>query len=149
MARESTTRRSKILDALVTQLKEIDGTGAMQSDLADNVHPRMQFWDEIDQFPALHLAAGAESRQYLPGNEKWRFLTITLRAYVNEEDPVDELEKLLEDIETVIDDNPALQYEDNQGVNKAIAQISIISITTDEGILAPLGVGEMVLEVQY
>ena len=58
MAREQTTRRSKLLGALAEQFKAIDGTGNYKSDLGNNVEPRMQFWDEIDQFPAVHMAAG-------------------------------------------------------------------------------------------
>ena len=54
----------------------------------------MQFWDEIDQFPAVHMAAGSETREYYGGGNKWRFLNISLRVYVNSEDPVDELEEI-------------------------------------------------------
>ena len=149
MARVHTTRRSKILDALAEQFKAIDGTGNYKSDLGNNVSPRMQFWDEIDQFPAVHMAAGSETREYYGGGNKWRFLTITVRVYVNSEDPVDELEEILEDIETVLDANPDLTYDEDYGEDSTIALITLVSIDTDEGALAPLGVGEMVLEVRY
>ena len=149
MAREHTTRRSKLLDALAEQFKAIDGTGNYKSDLGNNVQPRMQFWDEIDQFPAVHMAAGSETREYYGGGNKWRFLTITVRIYVNSEDPVDELEEILEDLETVLDNNPDLTYDEDYGEDSTVALITLISIDTDEGALAPLGVGEMVLEVRY
>ena len=149
MARVHTTRRSKILDALAEQFKAIDGTGNYKSDLGNNVSPRMQFWDEIDQFPAVHMAAGSETREYYGGGNKWRFLNISLRVYVNSEDPVDELEEILEDIETVLDANPDLTYDEDYGEDSTIALITLVSIDTDEGALAPLGVGEMVLEVRY
>ena len=149
MARVHTTRRSKILDALAEQFKAIDGTGNYKSDLGNNVSPRMQFWDEIDQFPAVHMAAGSETREYYGGGQKWRFLNISLRVYVNSEDPVDELEEILEDIETVLDANPDLTYDEDYGEDSTIALITLVSIDTDEGALAPLGVGEMVLEVRY
>ena len=149
MARVHTTRRSKILDALAEQFKAIDGTGNYKSDLGNNVSPRMQFWDEIDQFPAVHMAAGSETREYYGGGNKWRFLTITVRVYVNSEDPVDELEEILEDLETVLDANPDLTYDEDYGEDSTVALITLISIDTDEGALAPLGVGEMILEVRY
>ena len=149
MARVHTTRRSKILDALTEQFKAIDGTGNYKSDLGNNVEPRMQFWDEIDQFPAVHMAAGSETREYYGGGQKWRFLTITVRCYVNSEDPVDELEEILEDLETVLDANPDLTYDEDYGEDSTVALITLVSIDTDEGALAPLGVGEMVLEVRY
>ena len=109
----------------------------------------MEFWDEIDQFPAVHMAAGMETREYYGGGNKWRFLTITVRVYVNSEDPVDELEEILEDLETVLDANPDLTYDEDYGEDSTVALITLVSIDTDEGALAPLGVGEMVLEVRY
>ena len=58
MARSTTTRRSAILSALAEKFKEIDGSGAFKSRLDDNVETRMKFWDEIEQYPAIHMAAG-------------------------------------------------------------------------------------------
>ena len=149
MARAQTTRRSKLLAALAEQFKAIDGTGNYKSDLGNNVSSRMEFWDEVDQFPAAHMAAGMETRQYYGGGNKWRFLSITIRVYVNSEDPVDELEEILEDLETVLDANPDLTYDEDYGEDSTVALITLVSIDTDEGALAPLGVGEMVLEVRY
>ena len=148
-ARTYTTRRSAIVDALVVELKKINQTGAFLSDVYDNVHPRLKFWDEVDTFPAIHLNAGSETREYQGGGYRDRFLTVTIRCYVNEEDAVLALEKLLEDVETVIETNSRLTYIDQQGKSQSTHQISIISIDTDEGVLEPLGVGEMLLEVRY
>jgi hypothetical protein len=148
MSRSNTTRRSAILNALADKFKEIDGAGAYKSRIDDNVHTRMKFWDEIEQYPAVHIAAGAETRQYYGGGQKWRFLTITIRAYVNSEDPTQELEELLEDLETVIDDNNTLTYH-QLGSNAGVSQFTVISIDTDEGVLAPLGIGEMIIEARY
>ena len=148
MARSTTTRRSAILSALAEKFKEIDGSGAFKSRLDDNVETRMKFWDEIEQYPAIHMAAGAETRQYWGGGNKWRFLSITIRAYVNSEDPIEELEELLEDIETVIDANNSLTYQ-QLGTDAGVSQFTVISIDTDEGVLAPLGIGEMIIEARY
>ena len=148
MARSTTTRRSAILNALAEKFKEIDGSGNYKSRLDDNIETRMKFWDEIEQYPAIHMAAGAETRQYWGGGNKWRFLTITIRAYVNNEDPIEELEELLEDIETMIDANNSLTYH-QLGTNAGVTQFSVLSISTDEGVLAPLGIGEMIIEARY
>lgn len=147
--RTYTTRRQGIVNALVDKLKQIDGSGANHTNLADNVSPRLKFWDEVEEFPAVHLNAGMETREYLTGGVKNRFLTITCRCYVNEEDAVDALDALLEDVETVLEDNAGLTYTDKLGADAAIQQITIISIETDEGVLEPLGVGEIALEVRY
>ena len=109
----------------------------------------MKFWDEIEQYPAVHMAAGAETREYYGGGQKWRFLTVTIRVYVNQEDPIDELEGLLEDIETVLDEAGQFTFSHSHDGTQGIAQTTVITISTDEGALAPLGVGEMIVEIRY
>jgi hypothetical protein len=147
--RDFTTRRLGIVEALVEKLKDINGTGEFLSDVAGNVSPRLKFWDEVEEFPAIHLNAGSETRDYQGGGYKDRFLSITLRCYVQDEDSVAALDALLEDVETVVEDNSALSYKDRTGVSQTAQQITIISIDTDEGVLEPLGVGEMLIEVRY
>ena len=148
-ARTYTTRRSAIVDALVVKLKQINQTGDFLTDVFDNVHPRLKFWVEVDTFPALHLNAGSETREYQGGGYKDRFLNLTIRCYVKETDAVDALDKLLEDVETVVEANGRLAYIDKQGVTQHTHDIVIISIETDEGVLEPFGVGEVLLQVRY
>jgi hypothetical protein len=147
--RDYTTRRLGIISALVTKLKEIDGPGSFLTNLYDNVSPRLKFWDEVEEFPAVHLNAGSETREYQGGGYKDRFLSVTLRCYVQAEDSVLALDELMDDIETVLEDNSALQYTDRQGATQYTQQITIVSIDTDEGVLEPLGVGEILIEVRY
>jgi len=147
--RDYTTRRLGIINALVTKLKEIDGTGSYLVNINDNVSPRLKFWDEVEEFPAIHLNAGSETREYQGGGYKDRFLSITARCYVQAEDSVLALDELLEDVETVLEDNSRLAYTDRTGATQYTQQITIISVDTDEGVLEPLGVGEMLLEVRY
>ena len=147
--RTYTTRRQGIVNALVTKLKQIDGSGAYNVDIGEQVSPRLKFWDEVEEFPAIHLNAGRETREYLTAGVKNRFLIITLRCYVNEENAVDALDALLEDVETVLEDNSSVTYTDKLGVSQSIQQITIFSIETDEGVLEPLGVGEVTIEVRY
>ena len=148
--RTYTSRRANILRALAEKLKDIDGSGAFLTDLQNNVHPRLKFWDEVVEFPAIHLNAGAETREYQAGGYKDRFLSVTIRCYVqDEEDATEALNLLMEDIETVIEDNSRLEYTDSQNNTFNTQQITIVSINTDEGVLEPLGVGEMVIEVRY
>ena len=147
--RDYTTRRQSIVGALVTKLKEINGTGTYLTNLHENVHPRLKFWDEVEEFPAVHMNAGSESREYQGGGFKDRFLSVTIRCYVNEEDAVEALDKLLEDIETALESNSRLSYYDRVGTEQFTQQITIISIDTDEGVLEPYGVGEILIEVRY
>ena len=136
--------------SLTEMLKASDGSGAFLSDLQNNVHPRLKFWDEVVEFPAIHLNEGAETRQYQAGGYKDRFLSVTIRCYVqDEEDATEALNLLMEDIETVIEDNSRLEYTDSQNNTFNTQQITIVSINTDEGVLEPLGVGELDIEVRY
>lgn len=147
--REYTTRRLGIIAALVEKLKDINGSGAFLTDVNENVSPRLKFWDEVEEFPAIHLNAGSESREYQGGGYKDRFLAVTLRCYVQAEDAVEALDEILEDVETVLEDNSRLSYTDRTGAIQSTQQITIISIDTDEGVLEPLGVGEILIEVRY
>ena len=143
-----TSRRAGITTALAKKIGEIDGRGVYHQSIAET-SPRLKFWDEVEEFPAVHINAGREAREYLTGGIKNRFLTITLRCYVNEEDAVNALDALLEDVETVLEDNSSMTYTDKLGVSQGIQQITILSIDTDEGVLEPMGVAEMVAEVRY
>jgi len=149
MSRAYTTRRLGIVNALVEKLKDINGAGTYLSDLSENVSPRLKFWDEVEEFPAVHLNAGSETREYQASGYKDRFLSITLRCYVQAEDAVEALDELMEDVETVLEDNSRLPYLDRTNTTQYTQQITIISIDTDEGVLEPLGVGEMLIEVRY
>ena len=148
--REYTSQRKRITLAFVEAIKAIDGTGAYLTNLYDNVYPTLRFWDEIDTFPEVHVNAGPETREYLPGRFKWRFLTLTIRVYVNnEDDPQEELALILEDLETVLESSGTISYTDNGGATKQISDITILSLTTDEGVLNPLGAGEVTVEIRY
>ncbi len=114
-------------------------------DLYQNVTDKLVFWDEIVDFPFVGITAGNETREYLPGAFKWGYLTLTIRIYVQEEDPVKALESILVEVEKKIEENSDLAY----GTSSKVADLRIISITTDEGLLAPIGVGEFQLQAQY
>jgi len=144
-----TSKRLNIINSLVLKLKDIDGSGAYLTDVNENVEPRLKFWDEIEEFPALHLNAGSETREYQAGGYKDRFFSVTVRCYVNEEDAQAALNALMEDVETVLEENSRLEYVDAYNKSYYTQQITIVSIDTDEGVLEPLGIGEMLIEVRY
>ena len=148
VARNYTSRRAAITRALADKLALIDGRGVYHTAVAE-VSPRLKFWDEVEEFPAIHLNAGSERREYQGGGYKDRFLNITVRCYVNQEDAVEALDELLEDVETVLEDNSRFEYYDRRGDLKFTHQITILSIDTDEGVLDPLGVAEVLIEVRY
>lgn len=142
------SRRSSIIKALAEKFKEIDGTNGYNVNLFGNVYPKLKFWDEVNDFPAVYMVAGNEQREYLPGNFIWAYLTISIKAYVRkEEDPQSELELLLEDLERCINLNRVLVYDQQPGCETT--EILVQSIVTDEGLLNPYAVGEVNVQVRY
>lgn len=137
--------RSKIVDALVIKLKEIDGSSTYNSNLFNNVYNKLKFWDEIEDYPSVFINSGGETREYLPGGFKWAYLMVSIRIYVQDEEPEARLEEIFEDIEKIIDENGNLIYT----TGKTVEDIKILSINTDEGLLTPIGVGEMTLQIMY
>jgi hypothetical protein len=148
-SRQFISNRYAIVTALAEVLKQIDGNNGFSVDLAGQVEPKLKFWDEINEFPAVHLSAGMETRQYQGGGHKDRYLPITVRCYVRSENSVEDLEGLLGDIEFLVEENGRLAYQDRTGALQTTRDILISSIDTDEGVLAPLGVGEILLQVEY
>ena len=149
LARKHTTRRRAIVEALAMELEQINGTPPFRTSV-QQVERRLKFWDEVSEFPTIHVGAGAETREYDGGGVRFRFLRITVRCYVSDDnDVIEALEELLEDVETILEDKDPLTYYDSTGASQSTVQTNIISVDTDEGVLEPLGVGEIVAEIRY
>ena len=144
------TARKKIVEALAEKFKQIDGSHPYNSNVFDDVSSSLTFLDDIEQYPKVCVVAGDETRQYQPGGFKWRFLLISVRAYIsNEEDAQETLALLIEDLERIIDESDSLVYDDSVDPSLQTTSMTIQSITTDEGVIAPLGIGEIIVEVRY
>ncbi len=144
------SRRKEIIEFLVTQLKEIDGQTSgfdasytYVNNLFNNVYRGVKFLDEVNDFPAIYLAAGAENREFESLSLTVATLDVTIRAYVYGEDNSQSLaDDLLEDIEHVI-------YSLEDSPTKGIQDITIESITVDEGLVEPYGLAEVNLQITY
>jgi hypothetical protein len=142
------SKRTHILKALAEKLKLIDGTGIFKTNISNNSYPKLKFWDEVQDFPCIYLTPGTETRDYHPSGFTWAYLLICIKCYVKSEDQTQEnLELLLDDIERCVDANRVLVYD--QDNNLETTEILVQSITTDEGLLTPYGVGEIYLQVRY
>lgn len=139
------SKRNSIVKALSEKFKAIDATAPYVVNIYGNSYPYLKFWDEVQNFPCIYMTPGSEYREYLPGDFKWAFLSVSLKVYCNGEESSGELEQLLEDIETCIDANRVLEYSPGMETT----EILITSIVTDEGLLAPYAVGEINLQVRY
>ena len=149
LARRYSTRRRAIVEALALKLENINGQAPFRSSVA-KVERRLKFWDEVSEFPTIHVGAGNETREYDGGGFRFRFLRLTIRCYVSvDDDVIEALEELLEDVETVLEDNDPLTYYDSTGASQTTVQTTIGAVATDEGVLEPLGVGEITVEIRY
>ena len=150
MASTYRTKRKKIVDEYVKQLKGINGQTPYNSNLFNEVHGVTLFIDQISQYPSVCVIAGDETREYQPSGFKWRYLNLEIRIYVSdEEDAQEELALLIEDIERVIDNNDVLTYDDSVSPNLKTTSSTILTLATDEGVLTPLGVGEITIQIRY
>ena len=147
----TTNRRSQIVDdILIPELKKINGgTSTFDSsytyntNLFNNVFRGVKFLDEVNDFPAIYLAAGTEIRDFESLSLTVATLDVTIRAYVYGEDNSQSLaDDLLEDIEHVI-------YSLEDSPTKGIQDITIESITVDEGLVEPYGLAEVNLQITY
>lgn len=123
----------------------LNGVSPFISNLFDNVKSTQVFWDEVTDYPTVCVFSGAETREYLPGDFKWAFLTVNIRVYVQDENAKERLEEIFDDIETVIDSNNCLTVDGKD----LSTDIRLLSLSDDEGLLNPVGVGEISLEVRY
>lgn len=148
-ARLYTTRRQAIVSSIVDKLKLINGTGNFVSNLNNQVFSYLKFYSDITDFPAICVVPSSESREYQAGGYKDRYLNIRIMIFVNEENALDKCEAIIEDIETILEENARLAYIDRQGNNQTTIDITIGSISTDEGTLEPFSVGELGIIVHY
>ena len=145
-----TSRRTEIIDFLVTRLKEIDGEASpfdssytFNTNLFNNVFRKLKFLDEVNDFPSLYIAAGTEIRDFNSKSLTVATLDVTIRAYVYGEDNSQSLaDDVVQDIEHVI-------YSIGDNSDKGILDITIESISTDEGLAIPYGLAEAQLTVVY
>lgn len=146
--------RSGIVKAMAERLSTLmDGTGQYVNNIYGNVGNRVKHLDAINDFPYIAITPGPEQREDMPANISWGKLTVSIKIYVdNADDAQGELESLITDIETFVDTHLNLSYNvvTPSGIQtRETTTNSIVSILTDEGILDPNALGEVVLEVQY
>lgn len=121
-----------ITDFLVTELK--NGLAIT------SVFSRFKYMDEINDFPSVCLHTNLNTKIFDQTNEYGGYLTINIRCYVHNEDAIGECDTLLQNIEEIIHElNNRELFED----------IRIKSIDSDEGLVTPFGIADIVLEVRY
>lgn len=144
------SRRKEIVEFLVDRLKQIDGeqspynaSYSFNLNIFNNVYRKLKFIDEVNDFPSLYLAAGTETRNFQSENLTVATLDVIIRAYVYGEDNSQTIsDELIEDVEHII-------YNLGDNPEKGILDITIDSISTDEGLAVPYGIAEIELSIVY
>lgn len=151
------TRRAAICESIVSKLNTeglLDGVKGF----SNGVHPanivaKNIGFNDITDYPYITVSPGPETRTYESSHIIWKYLTVYIRVYVQNDNATEELEAIISDIEDTIDKDYKLGYtvlKDGVVVEEgAITDIEIPSIITDEGALAPNAFGEITLEIRY
>lgn len=144
------SRRKEIIEFVEDELKNINGGTSTyngvytyNTNLFNNVYRKLRFLDEVNDFPAIYIAAGTEIRNFESKDLTVATLDVTIRAYVYGEDNSQSLaDDLVQDIEHVI-----YSLEDRSDIG--IQDITIDNISTDEGLAHPYGLAEIELTTVY
>ena len=131
--------RTTIANRLVEILTDISVSNGYATDVQD-VQRRLRFIDEIEYFPSIYLVGASEARQYLPSFQEERNIIFVIRAYIRDDDSDAAINDLIDDIENAIRADFVATR-----LNSLVTDIRITEITTDEGLLAPEGVAEIIV----
>ena len=108
------SRRTEIIDFLVSELKRINKTTdsrvgllrspyTYKSDVGENVFRNFKYMNEINDFPAITMSILDENREAIGADVHFGTVELTLRGYVKSENALDACDDLADDMEYVID----------------------------------------------
>jgi len=152
--------RTQVVDALVTDLKQIEGATATSSPgnlieaysfksngLGENVFRHWKYLEEVNDFPTICFMVGAVTRQHVGGDVRYEFFEVNFRGYVHGEDSLNLADDLSEDIDFVVNSfrNKALTTNSSLEISDAL----VLSISTDEGLFDPYGLCDIRAQVSY
>lgn len=149
--------RNSIVTAIGDLIKrELDGTQTNKyfTNIYSNVFTSSRQFSQIQDYPAVTVSAGPESFEYQTAGLRWNFLRVYIRAYVKDEsEPNAKLELVIDDIKNLIDEFDTFTYTvskpDGTTLTLSTTQSTLEEISTDEGLLAPLGIGELIITIRY
>lgn len=141
------SRRTQIIDFLVTELKRINKQQdartvpvrngyTYKTNVFNNVFRRQKYLNEINDFPTICVRATGEDRLELGAGIRFGTFGFEIRAYVKNEAIIETEEDLADDIEFVLEN---LTSEATARARE-LTDVRITSTETDEGLMAPFGV---------
>lgn len=149
--------RTSIAEGVVQRIKdELNGSQPKKywTNLYGNVSRSVYKFEEIKEFPYIGIHIGSESFEYLPSRQQWAFLDLSILVYVRGDDDTQmQLEKLISDVKTIIDSEDDIEYNilkpDGTTFTGTVTQITMNSVSTDEGLLSPFGFAEISVSCRY
>jgi len=141
------SRRTQIIDFLVTELKRINGQQdartvpvrngyTYKTNVFNNVFRRMKYLNEINDFPTLCVTATGEDRIEIGAGVRFGTFGFEIRAYIKDEATIETEEDLADDIEFVLENLTS----EATAQAREITDVIITSTETDEGLMTPFGV---------
>lgn len=146
--------RSGITKALVQGLKDnLNGVFPYVTNVYGSVDNKMILVQDVPNYPHISVTPGPEVREDMPSNITFGTVSMYIRIYVqNNEDAQGELEEIISDIETYLDSHLQVTYNvrtSSGSVQNQTITNTIRSINTDEGLLDPFALGEILVDIQY
>lgn len=150
------SRRTEIIDFLVSELKRINKTTdsrvgllrspyTYKSDVGENVFRRFKYLDEINDFPAITMSVVDEDREAIGGGVHFGKVAVNLRGYVKSENALDACDDLADDMEFVID---GVNHTDT-AASKEIVDCKVMAVESDQGLFEPYGIAMVDIEIIY
>ena len=142
-----------MLEILTRELRLIDGGTSVldnnyqfELDCHENVYPHYLFLEEINDFPTVCFYVVEETVSHIGGGVRYKTALLNLRGYVHEE--LGEWENSNWWAETLIDDIEHV-LEHIRRRNPCFIDVRVLELSTDEGIMEPYGVADMVISITY
>lgn len=146
--------RSGVCKAFVEEIKlKLNGTGEYLTNMYGSVSNKTTHFDMVQNFPFISVTPGPENRDEMPSRFTMADLVLYFRILVkNPDDAQGELETIISDLETLIEENNSIQYNYRTPAGNMVGRTisaDITNITTDEGLLDPHAMGEIVVLIKY
>lgn len=151
------SRKRDIINQIINALKLIDKTTEIlpnsprspytfTSNVYGNVFDKQLFLDAINDFPTVCCyQVTPESRNRIGDRETYCSFILEIRGYIQSEDSIGTASDLAQDLQYIMD---SMQYR--VGFKElGVVDCKVESLSTDEGILEPLGVAELRVLVVY
>lgn len=145
---------SSLASKVGEELSEANQGNKYFTNLYNNTATRSYLMNDVPSFPMVTVTPGPESYTYQPSGVRWTHQLIYIRAYVKDEYDQERLiQQLITDLKKILDTPERIKYTitnpDGSQEDRFVTIDKLQSVTTDEGVLRPLAIGELSLSLQY